>query len=162
MANKLYSQYSVNDFDTFDCLKISKSFYLLLIFVLRGYLVWLISVSNLQDKTRFIQWFFPNPQSFYLSLISGTLGVFVALLLILRKPAAPQWVVTLWPYARVMLVTAIVFDLTVSVIAYQLNFLNSLNWLLSHTLIVFIGVFICYKNKRLTINLQEFPAPKPG
>lgn len=161
MANNQYAQYSVNDFDTFDCLKVSKSFYLLLFFVLRGYLVWLISISNLQDKTSFIQWFFPAPESFYLSLLSGTFGLFVGVLFILRKPAASTWVKNLWPYARIMLVTAILFDLAVSIIAYQLNYISSLNWLLSHALVVLLGSYICYKNKRLTINLQEFPEPKP-
>lgn len=160
MANNEYAQYSVSDFDHFDCLKISKSFYLLLIFVLRGYIVWLISISNLRDKTSFIQWFFPEPQSFYLSLLSGTLGLFVGLLLLLRKPAAPKWTENLWPFARIMLVTAVLFDLIVSIIAFQFNFINSLNWLLGHTVVVFFGVFICYKSRRLTINLHEFPAPK--
>lgn len=160
MSTNPYAHYSVNDFDTFDCLKMSISFYCLLIFVLRGYVVWLMSVANLQDKTLFINWFFPAPQTFYMSLLSGVLGLFVGGLFILRKPNAKPWVKKLWPYARVILMIAIYFDLTVSFIAYYLNYITAVHWVVGHTIVVILGSWACYKNKRLTLNLREFPQPK--
>lgn len=69
----LYRRYSVEDFDKFDCLKLSKLFYLVLLFVLRGYLVWLMSVTNMRDRVGLMQWLYPEMNLFLLSLFSGAI-----------------------------------------------------------------------------------------
>ena len=45
-----FAQYMPNDFDQFDCVKISWLFYLFLVFILRGYIVWIMSVTNFNNK----------------------------------------------------------------------------------------------------------------
>jgi hypothetical protein len=55
-----YKKYTVEYFDSYDCLKLSKPFYLVLLFVLRGYIVWLMSVTNMRDKVGIIQWIYPD------------------------------------------------------------------------------------------------------
>ncbi|MGJ8693098.1 MAG: DUF2919 family protein [Thalassotalea sp.] len=154
-----YKNYTINDFDSFDCLKLSKGLYLSLFFVLRGYVVWLVSVANMKDHTSFIALVFPDTTLFYLSLLSGAVGLIVLLLISLRKPSAPAWVQSWWPKTRVLLVAALLFDLTVSFIAYYQNIIWSPVWLFSQIVIVMILVLTCFRNQRLEINLSEFPAP---
>ena len=98
MANPLYANYGPRDFDKFDCLKLSLVLYVMLAFVLRGYLVWLMSVTNMRDRVSILQLAYPQTSLFYLSLLAGAIGLFVVLLICLRKPNGPAWVKKCWPY----------------------------------------------------------------
>lgn len=156
-----YKQYSVNDFDIFDCLKISNYFYLVLFYILRGYIVWILSVTNMRDRIGTIQWIYPDKNIFFLSLVSGGLGLFVVLILSMRKPGAAEWVQCLWPHARTLLVIALLFDLLVNFISFLYWQLISPTWLLSQAVISMTFIVICYTNKRIKINLAEFPQKLP-
>jgi len=157
MANPLYSNYTLNDFDKFDCVKLSMSIYLILLFVLRGYIVFFLTVTNMRDQVGIIKWVYPDPLMFYLSLVSGVIGLFVAIVLILRRPDAKEWVKVCWKYCRVLLIIALVFDLVISALGYFYWQLSSVMWLIIQMLLVAFAIFLCFSNKRFAINLQEFP-----
>ena len=160
MSNK-YKQYSVEDFDKYDCLKLSKSIYLVLLFVLRGYFVWLMSVTNMKDRTGIIQWLYPQTSLFYLSLLSGTVGLFVVLILSLRRPDARNWIKRSWPYCRVLLISALLFDFIVSLVGFFYWQLLSMQWLLMQGLVIGVLVYFCFTSERMSINLHEFPEKLP-
>jgi lysylphosphatidylglycerol synthetase-like protein (DUF2156 family) len=152
-----YKNYTVQDFDKDNCLKISKTFYLTLLFVLRGYLVWLMSVTNMRDRVVIIEWIYPETSLFFISLLSGAAGLFVVLILLLRRPEAPLWVKKLWPYCRIFLIVALLFDLFVNFIAYFYWQYLSMSWLVIQTTLVISLALLCFKSKKLTLNLKEFP-----
>ena len=156
-----YQDYSVEDFDKFDCLKLSKYFYLVLFFVLRGYLVWLMSVTNMRDRVGFMQLLYPEMSLFFLSLFSGAIGLFVLFLISLRRPEAYSWVQKVWPYSRILLVIALSFDLAVSLVSYFYWQLFSLSWLLGQGIIVLVLIKLCFVSGRMKINLAEFPQSLP-
>lgn len=156
-----YQKYSIEDFDKFDCLKLSKRFYLVLLFVLRGYLVWLISVTNMKDRVATMQWVYPDTNLFFLSLISGVIGLFVLLIISLRQPDAPKWVKALWPYSRSLLIVALIFDFTINLISFFYWQLTSMPWLIFQGLIVLALITLCFTSKRMKINLIEFPQTLP-
>ncbi|MEW6984422.1 DUF2919 family protein [Colwelliaceae bacterium 6471] len=161
MTKELYSQYSLEDFDVFDCLKISKGIYLLLLFVLRGYIVWIMSVTNMNDRVGIIQWVYPVPALFYLSLLSGLVGIFVVLVLSLRRPDAAPWVRFCWRHCRTLLVITLIFDLIVSVLGELYLQMFSISWICAQTLLVIAFVAFCFNSKRFNINLREFPEKLP-
>ncbi len=152
-----YAQYSVEDFDNFDCLKLSKGLYLTLLFILRGYIIWIMSITNMRDKVAIIQWFYPEPSSFYLSLLSGVLGLYIVLIISLRRPDAAHWVKVSWRNCRLLLISALCFDLLVNWLGYFYWQLASLPWLFSETLIALSLVYFVLRSKRFNLNLQEFP-----
>jgi len=156
-----YQEYSVQDFDNYDCLKLSKRFYLTLLFILRGYIVWLMSVTNMRDRVSIIEWIYPQTSMFYLSLISGAVGLFVLLIISLRRPDAPHWVQFSWRYCRVIMVIALAFDFSTHVIAYFYWNLLSISWLITQALITFALIGLCYSSERLNLNLKEFPQKLP-
>lgn len=160
MSHK-FAHYTPSDFDNYDCVKVSKVIYLILIFVLRGYLVWLMSVSNLRDKVGVIQWIYPEPSLFYLSLLSGSLGLFVLLVLCLRKPAASDWVTHSWQYIRAILMAALVFDLIINIFGHFYWQLQSTGWLFVNISIVIGFSLFLYKSERVQININEFPEKLP-
>ena len=156
-----YLKYSVQDFDNYDCLKLSKRFYLALLFLLRGYLVWLMSVTNMRDRVSIIQWIYPETSLFYLSLVSGTVGLIVLLIISLRRPDAHQWVRWGWKHSRVIIVVALMFDLLTHTVGYYFWQLSSVPWLLAQSLITIALIIMCYSSERLNINLKEFPQKMP-
>jgi len=158
---KKYQEYSIEDFDKYDCLKLSKRFYLVLLFVLRGYLVWLMSVTNMKDRVSTMQWIYPETSLFFLSLVSGIIGICVVVIISLRRPNAPNWVKVIWPYCRAMLVMALIFDLSINLIGFFYWQLTSMVWLVYQGLIVFILIGLCFTSKRMQINLVEFPQMLP-
>ncbi len=158
---KIYQEYSIEDFDKFDCLKLSKRFYFVLLFVLRGYVVWLMSVSNMKDRVATMQWIYPETSLFFLSLISGTIGLFVVLLISLRRPDAANWIKNLWPHSRTLLIVALVFDFVINLVGFFYWQLTSISWLICQGVIVFALIAICFSSKRMKINLIEFPQTLP-
>jgi hypothetical protein len=152
-----YTKYSVQDFDIYNCLKISKILYISLLFILRGYVVWIMSVTNMRDKVEIIQWIYPDTHLFFISLLSGTLGLYVVLILSLRRPNAAQWVINSWRYCRVILICALFFDLTISYIGYFYWQLLSESWVISQTFVVAVLTFLCFKSKKVGLNLADFP-----
>ena len=159
-SNK-YQQYSVADFDNYDCLKLSKRFYIVLLFVLRGYLVWLMSVTNMRDRVSIISWVYPETSLFYLSLISGTVGLFVVLIISLRRPEAPLWIQVSWQHSRKILIAALLFDLLTHCIGFFYWQLISVEWLIMQAILTVTLIVLCYNSERFDINLSEFPQKIP-
>lgn len=159
-SNK-YQQYSVADFDNYDCLKLSKRFYIVLLFVLRGYLVWLMSVTNMRDRVSIISWIYPETSLFYLSLISGTVGLFVVLIISLRRPEAPLWIQVSWQHSRKILIAALLFDLLTHCIGFFYWQLISVEWLIMQAILTVTLIVLCYNSERFDINLSEFPQKIP-
>lgn len=158
---KKYQQYSVEDFDSYDCLKLSKRFYLVLLFVLRGYIVWLMSVTNMRDRVSIISWIYPETSLFYLSLVSGAIGLFIVLIISLRRPKAGNWVQLSWKHCRVILITALLFDLLTHAVGYFYWQLLSLEWLIMQIVVSILLITLCYTSERFSINLEEFPQAIP-
>jgi len=156
-----YADFTPRNFDKFDCVKVSKLIYLMVFFVLRAYLVWLMSVSNLKDKVGVIQWIYPEPNLFYLNLMSGSLGLFVVLLLALRKPDASPWIKKSWRQLRLILLVALLFDLIINVVGYYYWQVQSSAWVIINVSAVIGFCLILHKDKRIQINIEEFPEKLP-
>jgi hypothetical protein len=152
-----YQHYSIEDFDHFDCLKLSKGLYLTLLFILRGYIIWIMSITNMRDKVAIIEWFYPEPALFYLSLISGILGLYIVLIISLRRPDAANWVKSSWHYCRGLLIAALAFDLLVNWLGYFYWQLSSLPWLIGESIIAFYLLYFVLTSHKLRLNSNEFP-----
>ena len=150
-----------SDFDRYDCVKISKVFYLTLIYLLRAYIAWVMSVSNMQDRVGVIEFLYPDPHLFYLNLLSGMLGIFLLLLLSMRRPGASEWVQWFWPKSREVILVALGFDLLVRLSGYVVLALFSVEYLALQSIIMLIIMVSCYRSKRLALNLAEFPVAVP-
>lgn len=159
--SKKYQRYSVEDFDSYDCLKLSKRFYLVLLFILRGYIVWLMSVTNMRDRVSIISWIYPETSLFYLSLLSGAVGLFVVLIISLRRPEAANWVQAAWQHCRTIIIVALLFDLLTHMVAYFYWQLFSLTWVFIQIIISVALIVLCYSSERFKINLEEFPQKIP-
>ncbi len=161
MTAKYYANFLPKHFDNFDCLKLAPGIYLILLFVLRAYIVWIMSVTNMRDHVGIIQWVFPQTSLFYLSLFSGVVGLFVVLVLSLRRPNAANWVRSSWQRCQLLLIIALLFDLLITVLGFFVWQLQSISWLLVHGTLVIGAITYILLSKRFAINLAEFPEQLP-
>jgi hypothetical protein len=157
MNKQLYSGFTFKDFNQFDCLKLSLGIYAILAFVTRGYIVWIMSITNMKNQTDTIAMIFPDPRIFYLSLVSGVLGLFVILVISLRRPSAAAWVKYCWKHIRIFLLFTLAVNLIVSIWGYAYLSLLSFSWLLSQVFISLVFVIFLYTSQRVKLNIQEFP-----
>ncbi|TWX65837.1 DUF2919 family protein [Colwellia sp. C1TZA3] len=161
MSAKYYANFLPKHFDNFDCLKLAPGIYIILLFILRAYIIWIMSVTNMRDHVGMIQWVFPQTALFYLNLASGVIGLFVVLILSLRRPKAQAWVRICWRKCKMLLIIALTFDLLVGVLGYFIWQLQSIPWLLMHCSLVISAIAYILSSKRLTINIAEFPEALP-
>lgn len=161
MSAKYYANFLPKDFDNFDCLKLAPGIYLILLFVLRAYIVWIMSVTNMRDHVGIIQWIFPQTALFFLNLVSGVIGLFVVFVISLRRPNAANWVRYCWQRCHLLLIFALGFDLLISVIGYFGWHLQSMSWLLVQSGVVISAITYIMLSKRFAINLAEFPETLP-
>jgi hypothetical protein len=120
-----------------------------------------MSVTNMRDRVGFMQLLYPEMNLFFLSLFSGTIGLFVLLVISLRRPDSYPWVKKVWPYSRLLIVVALGFDLLVSLFGFLYWQLLSIPWLIVQSIIFFMLIRLCFTSKRMQINLSEFPQALP-
>lgn len=156
-----YRQYTPADFDKFDCIKLSKVMWLVILFVLRAYVIWLLSVTNMNDRISVIQWLYPNPNFFYLSLFSGVFALWALLLISLRRPNAKNWVKKQWRQIRLILLFALVFDFSINILGYFYWHFHTPMWLFVNGLIIATLGWSLFTSNRVQINLDEFPEKLP-
>lgn len=161
MKPQHYANFLPKDFDNYDCVKLSPVIYLILLFVLRGYIVWIMSVTNMRDHVGIIQWIYPETTLFYLSLFSGMIGLFIVLVFSLRRPNAAHWIRACWRKCHTLLTAALVFDLTISFLGYFYLQLQSLLWLSVQSALVISSILFIHLSKRFALNLLEFPEQMP-
>jgi len=155
------SDFSPRDFDKYDCVKLSWLIYICLAYVLRGYVVWIMSVTNVQDRVGVIQSIYPEQSLFYLSLLSGSLGIFLVFLLSLRRPEASKWVKRLCKKLRILLIATMLFDLAINAVAYFKFEMISGIWLAGQVMIVGLLTILLMSSKRIAFNIEEFPEKLP-
>lgn len=155
--NSPYANLTPKDFDQYNCVKVSLGLYIILAFLLRGYIVWAMSVTNLQDRVGFLSWIYPEKFLFYLSLLSGIIGWFIVIVLSLRRPDAPAWVVASWRYCFWILLIALTFDFLCTLWGFIFAHRITSSTLIIHATIVLLCVIYITKNQRLRLNFKEFP-----
>ena len=156
-----YAQFTTTDFDNFDCLKLSKGIWLLILFVLRAYLIWLLSVTNMNDRISVIQWIYPNPSFFYLSLFSGIFAFWAVILICLRRPNAGHWVRSQWKRIRLILLFSLIFDFSINFFSYFYWHFHTPIWLIANGAIIILFTWYLFTSNRVKINRDEFPESLP-
>jgi hypothetical protein len=120
-----------------------------------------MSVTNLNDRVGIIQWIYPQTSLFYLSLVSGALGIYIVLVLSLRRPNAKSWIKKSWQHGNAIFISALIFDLLICLVGFFYWHLLSLTWLITQTFIIGGLIIMLNTSKKFAINLSEFPDDLP-
>ncbi len=149
--------YGLKDFDKYNCLTLSYSFYAVLIYLLKGYVIGMVSLSNFKDKLTVIQWFYPESSLFYLSLLIGLPGLFLMSVIFQRKPDARNWVKYLWQHIFKLCLVLVLIDVAIYWALYLFLQVGQLSWLVGQNVLAIAALLYCRFSRRAIINRQEFP-----
>lgn len=162
LINKdLMSRYSFKDFDKYNCLTLSFSYYAILLFLLKGYAIGIVSLSNFKDKLTVIQWFYPESELFYLSLLTGVPGLFLMYIIFQRKPGASQFIKSIWNHIGYVCTALVLIDFMIYWSLFYFKQIGQFNWLLGQTCFGILATVYCLKSVRAMINRHEFPEAIP-
>lgn len=73
-------------------LKTPSSLLFILLFFLRGYAAWIVSLTFMEDRSRLLKFFYTSTDQFSLALLVGLPALFVFILLTQLKAETPEWV----------------------------------------------------------------------
>ena len=111
------------DFDFEGRLKVPLGFYLGIVYLLRGFIIWIISLTYSDDRSLLIGLIYSNVSLFGLTVLTGLPALFTFLLFTLKKQNQKAWYQSIWSVQRQVLLIALFVDLTLqlSTISYHIT-----------------------------------------
>jgi len=100
------------DFDFEGRLKVPLGFYLAIAYLLRGFIIWIISLTYSDDRSLLISLIYSNVSLFTLTVLTGLPALFTFFLFALKKQKEKSWYQSIWSVQRAILLTALFIDLT--------------------------------------------------
>jgi len=83
---------------------------LVLLFLLRGYAAWIVSLTFSDDRSKLLGFFYTTAEQFGLALIVGLPALLVLLLSVMMRPNCADWLLRCWQRVQLLLVSAWVLD----------------------------------------------------
>ena len=103
------------DFDLEGKVKIPFGFYLILAYLMRGYLIWIVSLTYSDDRALLLSLIYPNGQTFTANLLLGVPAVFCFALFAMKSKRDTNWFLIMWQKQPVILLLALLLDLSLQV-----------------------------------------------
>jgi len=110
------------DYDKYGCIKLPAWLYLVVAFLLRSYVIWIVALSDRNDGASLLNLFYPDRSVFTMALLMALPTVLCAAIISLRRTGMPQLIHWLWRKIRLWLASAAIIQL-----AYAL-WLGHLSW----------------------------------
>ena len=137
------------DFDFDGKVKIPLGFYLVLVYLLRGYLLWVISITYRDDPSLILSLLYQDTRWFFYSLVFGLPALLTFILFTLKSQRQKPWFVMCWKGQRRFLMLGLMLDLCGQTFVIA-NHTATSHW--SQILLVIIGVYLLwYWSKSLKI-----------
>ncbi|MEE8429253.1 MAG: DUF2919 family protein [Gammaproteobacteria bacterium] len=156
MAN----QYPFSAYDKYLCLKPDFSVWLVLVFLLRPYVVVLLSIANRKDHTGLINLVYSDRLAMILAAIAAIPAIFVVYAFIKRKPDAPDKVRRIWQHGRELLLGSsflnvlVVFLPLLTGIAREISTVGWAQFGISAYIIYYL-----FTERRVRDTFADFPQP---
>lgn len=115
------------DFDLEGRARVPVGFYLVLLYLSRGYLTWVVSLTYSQDRSLLLSMIYPSASLFTTALLTGVPALIAFILFALKKQKDKPWYQWLWPKMSGLLLLALIFDLVSQAIG-GINHLVALHW----------------------------------
>lgn len=109
----MQAKYSINNYDKYICLKINDTLWIILLFLLRPYLVTLVSILNRKDKTAIINMVYADKMALWWGLVVGIPAALVIYASVRRKPGASAFSRALWHRGRELLAASAILNVAV-------------------------------------------------
>lgn len=101
-----------SDFDLEGKLKTPIGYYLAVGFLLRAYLLWVVSLTYSEDRSLIISFFYSHSSSFFVALTLALPVAFYMVLFSLKSMADQDWYKRIWQHQYWVVAAVFVIDLT--------------------------------------------------
>ena len=120
-------KYSPADYDDKFCLKINDTLWFFLLFLLRPYVVTIVSLVNRKDRMGLINLLYEDKMALWWGLLAGVPAALVIYAWVRRKPDASPLTRTLWHRGRELLALAAIANAAVVFIPFWMGIVRQLN-----------------------------------
>ena len=130
--------------------------YLLLVFIARGWCVFVASLTQASDRAALVELFYPQKSDFLMALAAGFGAVIVYAAVIAERKRSPNWIRPLFPYMKWLLVILLVIDgglLTQRILHSYYMYSWSIGL---DALVLFWSSLYLYKSKRLKLYFSDW------
>lgn len=129
------------DFDFDGKIRIPWGFNLMLIYLLRGYITWILSLTYRDDPSLLLSMVYTESKLFYLSLLVGLPAFFVQVLFALKKQKEKAWYQRIWRKTKWLLTLSLIADLALQCkqIVLQGGIVHWVNMLM-----LFVGIYLLW------------------
>jgi hypothetical protein len=102
--------YPIESYDKDLCLKINDTLWIILLFLLRPYVITVISLANRTDRTGIINMIYSDKMALWWGLLAGVPAFLVIYAWIRRKPEASPFIRKLWHRGRELLMVSAILN----------------------------------------------------
>lgn len=127
------------DFDFDGKVKIPLGYYCVLLYLLRAYALWVVSLTYRDDPTLILSLIYNDSRSFFYSLMIGIPAIFTFTLFSLKSQKEKPWFINLWNKQRNVLMLALALDVLGQIISLA-KFTSTPHW--SQMLLLLSGVYL--------------------
>lgn len=118
------AKYSIESYDANLCLRLNETLWLILLFLLRPFLVTIISLANRTDRTGIINMIYSDKMALWWGLLAGVPAVLVIYAWIKRKPGSSSFARKLWHMGRLLLAVSAVCNVAIVFIPYWMGIVH--------------------------------------
>ncbi len=153
-------KYPFSAYDKYLCLKPDVSIWLILAFLLRPYVVVLLSIANRKDAAGLINLVYSDRIAMILAAIAAIPAIFVVYAFIKRVPDAPDKVRWIWQYGRELLLVASFLNVLVVFLPLLTGFareISTVGWA-QFGISVYI-IYYLFTERKVRDTFADFPQP---
>ena len=110
-----------SDFDLEGRVKVPLGYYLVTLYLMRGYFIWLMSLTHRKDPSLILSLIYPDSRTFISALFIGVSGLFVYILFLSKARIWERVERVLWKVSFLLLLMGLLADLTVQVHSLIVN-----------------------------------------
>lgn len=150
--------HSISSYDKNLCLKPDITMWLIFLFLSRAYVVLIMSVANMRDRTGLIDLFYGDRIAMSLGAVAGAPAALLVYAWLRRKPGAPPFVRNIWTRGRLLLVVSALLNAGVAFMPLWMGTRHSLlteDWIQLAVALMIVPVI--YTSSYIRDCFKDFP-----
>ncbi|MFQ5642942.1 MAG: DUF2919 family protein [Thiogranum sp.] len=152
-------KYSIDRYDKNLCLRMNDTLWLILLFLLKPYLVMIISLVNRTDRTGIINMVYSDKMALWWGLLAGVPAVLVIYAWIKRKPGASSFARNLWRRGRALLAGSAVSSVAIVFIPFFMGAVHQVSKAEWIQLVISIGIVVTlYSSPYIKDCFSDYPS----
>ena len=146
-------------YDDKGLLKLSAEFYLVLAFLLRPVLVWIISLTERGQDHMMISTIYPSKYDFFYHVAAAVPALIVAIVLSLRREGAMEWLFAIWKRGKFLLWTTWLAEVALTIYTVKvMHFRFEMSIGITLLLHLWVAQYL-WQSKDIPTYFSEWPRP---